>query len=66
MKIAILGTGGVGKAFAARLTGLGHSVMVGTRDRSANQQNRIVFGVCMSQNPGNVGCFAEAAALAKW
>src|SRR5262249_49601164 len=32
MKIAILGTGGVGKAYATRLTELGHEVTVGTRD----------------------------------
>jgi 8-hydroxy-5-deazaflavin:NADPH oxidoreductase len=32
MKIAVLGTGGVGKAFATRLTNLGHEVYIGTRD----------------------------------
>ncbi len=32
MKIAVLGTGMVGRALAARLTGLGHDVMIGTRD----------------------------------
>jgi 8-hydroxy-5-deazaflavin:NADPH oxidoreductase len=32
MKIAILGTGAVGQAFAERLTGLGHEVMMGTRN----------------------------------
>jgi len=37
MKIAILGTGGVGQAFATRLTGLGHEVCLGTRDVSATQ-----------------------------
>ena len=66
MKIAILGTGGVGKAFAARLTGLGHSVMVGTRDRSAtlSKTEKGSFSEFMSQNPSvTLGSFAEAAAF---
>jgi predicted dinucleotide-binding enzyme len=32
MKIAVLGTGMVGRALAGRLAGLGHDVVVGTRD----------------------------------
>ena len=32
MRFSILGTGVVGKTIAARLAGLGHEVMVGTRD----------------------------------
>ena len=32
MRLGILGTGVVGKTIAARLAGLGHEVMVGTRD----------------------------------
>ena len=32
MKIAVLGTGTVGRTIAARLSGLGHEVVVGTRD----------------------------------
>ncbi len=32
MRFGILGTGVVGKTMATRLTGLGHDVMVGTRD----------------------------------
>ena len=35
MKIAVLGTGMVGRALAARLAGLGHEVSVGTRDVDA-------------------------------
>ena len=31
MKIAVLGTGAVGRALAARLAGLGHEVVIGTR-----------------------------------
>ena len=32
MRFGILGTGVVGKTLTARLAGLGHDVMVGTRD----------------------------------
>lgn len=32
MRIAIIGTGTVGRTFAGRLSGLGHDVIVGTRD----------------------------------
>ena len=32
MRFGILGTGVVGKTIAVRLDGLGHDVMVGTRD----------------------------------
>jgi predicted dinucleotide-binding enzyme len=35
VKIAVLGTGMVGRALAARLAGLGHDVTVGTRDPQA-------------------------------
>jgi predicted dinucleotide-binding enzyme len=35
MKIAVLGTGMVGRAVAARLSGLGHDVVIGTRDVAA-------------------------------
>lgn len=35
MKIAVLGTGMVGRAFAGRLAALGHDVVVGTRDVDA-------------------------------
>lgn len=35
MKIAVLGTGMVGRALAARLSGLGHEVTIGTRDPQA-------------------------------
>ena len=34
MKIAVLGTGSVGKAFATKLNYLGHEVSIGTRDVS--------------------------------
>ena len=32
MRLGILGTGAVGKTLAARLSGMGHEVMIGTRD----------------------------------
>jgi predicted dinucleotide-binding enzyme len=35
MKIAVLGTGMVGRALAGRLSGLGHDVTIGTRDPHA-------------------------------
>lgn len=35
MKIAVLGTGMVGRALAARLSGLGHDVTIATRDPAA-------------------------------
>lgn len=35
MKIAVIGTGTVGRTFASRLSGLGHDVVVGTRDVAA-------------------------------
>jgi len=35
MKIAVLGTGTVGRTVAARLFGLGHEVTIGTRDPQA-------------------------------
>lgn len=35
MKIAVLGTGMVGRVLAARLTDLGHDVVIGTRDPEA-------------------------------
>lgn len=66
MKIGILGTGGVGKAFATRLTGLGHDVMVGTRDTVATlgKTDKGSFSEFMAQNPGvKLGTFAEAAAF---
>jgi predicted dinucleotide-binding enzyme len=35
MKIAVLGTGMVGRALSSRLAGLGHDVVIGTRDVAA-------------------------------
>jgi predicted dinucleotide-binding enzyme len=37
MKIAVIGTGMVGRAFASRLAGLGHDVVMGTRNVAETQ-----------------------------
>ena len=37
MKIAVLGTGTVGRTIAARLADLGHEVVIGTRDPEATR-----------------------------
>ncbi|HUO46687.1 MAG TPA: NAD(P)-binding domain-containing protein [Acidimicrobiia bacterium] len=39
MRIGVLGTGMVGRTLAARLAGLGHQVMVGTRDPASTLAN---------------------------
>lgn len=61
MKIAILGTGGVGQAFATRLEGLGHAVCLGTREVAATKTKLADF---FSANPKvELKTFAEAAAF---
>jgi len=66
MKIAILGTGGVGRAFATRLTGLGHQVTIGTRDvaKTLEKEGDNSFKNFLSTNPGvKLDTFAGAAAF---
>jgi len=66
MKIGILGTGGVGKAFATRLTGLGHDVTVGTRNVSTTleKEGDTSFKNFLSKNPKvKLGTFSDAAAF---
>jgi len=66
MKIAVLGTGGVGKAFAARLTELGHEVTVGTRDvaKTLEKEGDAGFKSFMDKNPKvKLASFAGAAAF---
>ena len=71
MKVAIIGTGGVGQALASKLYSLGHQVMIGTRNviEKLESQAKDHFG-----NPPfsewhkvnrqiNLGTFAEAAAF---
>lgn len=69
MKIGVLGTGPVGQTIAAKLSELGHSVFVGTRDPAATlaRTDNDVFGnppfkVWREKHPGIAfGTFAQAA-----
>src|SRR3954463_11031294 len=69
MNIGVLGTGPVGQAVAAKLSELGHTIMVGTRDPVASLARtasgtfgNAPFGVWREQHPGvALGTFAEAA-----
>jgi len=60
MRIAVLGTGGVGQAIAGRLAELGHDVTVGTRDPEATR-NRPEWQDAQVA----VDSFANAAAAAE-
>ncbi|MDP1800732.1 MAG: NAD(P)-binding domain-containing protein [Bacteroidota bacterium] len=69
-KIAILGTGTVGQTFAARLIGLGHEVMIGTRNvqeklsAPGKDGGKNAFATWHEANPkAKLGTFAEAAAF---
>jgi predicted dinucleotide-binding enzyme len=63
MKIAILGTGSVGQAFAERLTGLGHEVMMGTRNVLDKKQDD-KFSDYLVKHPNlKLSTLAEAAAF---
>jgi 8-hydroxy-5-deazaflavin:NADPH oxidoreductase len=70
MRLGILGTGVVGKTIAARLAGLGHEVMVGTRDpeettsrTEPDAYGNPPFGAWLVDHPEvRLGTFAEAAA----
>lgn len=71
MKIAVLGTGTVGRTFAEKLISLNHEVMVGTRnvaDKIASTEQDFYgnppFGEWLQQNEKvKLGTFAEAAAF---
>ncbi|MFC5271182.1 NADPH-dependent F420 reductase [Adhaeribacter terreus] len=71
MKIAVLGTGTVGRTFAERLISLNHEVMIGTRnvaDKLASTETDFYgnppFGEWIKQNEKvKLGTFAEAAAF---
>lgn len=59
MKIGVLGTGQVGQALGSRLVGLGHDVVMGSRD-AANQR---AGEWAVSAGPrARAGTFADAAA----
>jgi 8-hydroxy-5-deazaflavin:NADPH oxidoreductase len=71
MKIAVFGTGIVGQVIANRLAGLGHSVIIGTRDAektlsrtSKDAYGNAPFSSWYEQNKNSIklATFAEAAA----
>jgi hypothetical protein len=71
MKISVFGTGIVGQVIANRLAGLGHSLIIGTRDvektmsrTSKDAYGNAPFSVWYEQNKRSIklGTFAEAAA----
>ncbi len=73
MNIAVLGTGMVGRAHAARLAELGHNVTVGTRDpratlarTDADQMGNPSYAEWAADHPGiQLATFAAAAAGAE-
>ncbi len=69
MRIAVLGTGPVGRAVAARLAQLGHEVTIGTRDPTdtAGRDEYAAWATEAASRGGAVGLstFAEAAAGAE-
>jgi len=70
MKIAVLGTGMVGRTIAGALAGLGHAVVIGTRDPQAtlartepDMMGTAPFAQWHAANAGiEVAAFADAAA----
>ena len=70
MRVGVLGTGMVGRAIAAKLSELGHEVLVGTRDPAAtlareepDGYGNPPFRVWQAEHPGlGLGSFADAAA----
>jgi predicted dinucleotide-binding enzyme len=70
MRLGILGTGAVGKTLAARLDGMGHEVMVGTRDpgetmsrTDPDHYGNPPFSAWQREHPEvQLGTFDEAAA----
>jgi predicted dinucleotide-binding enzyme len=70
MNIGILGTGIVGRSHAAKLSALGHQVMIGTRDVAkklaedeADAMGNPPFSTWQKEHPGvKLVPFAEAAA----
>lgn len=61
MRIAVLGTGSVGQAIAARTAELGHQVTIGTRDVAATRAG--AFAAWSAEHPG-VGLETMAVAAA--
>lgn len=73
MKIAVLGTGAVGRALAGKLAELGHEVTVGTRDvfvtmarTEPDRMGNLPFAMWAAANETvKLGTFADAAASAQ-
>jgi 8-hydroxy-5-deazaflavin:NADPH oxidoreductase len=72
MRLAVLGTGGVGQTLAAKVSSLGHEVMMGTRDvqeslaRTETGWGAIPLSQWQAEHPDvKLGTFAEAAAHAE-
>lgn len=69
MRVAVLGTGWVGQSLGGKIAGLGHEVMVGTRDVTSllarterGPMGDPPFSVWLSDHPdAQVGSFSEAA-----
>jgi predicted dinucleotide-binding enzyme len=65
LKIAVLGTGPVGRAVAGRLADLGHDVTIGTRD-AADTAGREEYAAWAAEHGAvRLAAFAEAAAEAE-
>ena len=60
MKVAVMGTGMVGRAIATKLVSLGHEVMMGSR--SADNENAVEWAQGAARSASN-GTFADAAAF---
>jgi predicted dinucleotide-binding enzyme len=61
MRIAVLGTGAVGKALAGRLAELGHDITVGTRDPAATAAKEEYAAWAAAHPDVGLGTFADAA-----
>jgi predicted dinucleotide-binding enzyme len=59
MKIAVLGTGGVGNTIASRLIELGHTVMMGSRTN--NNEKALAFVAKHDASKASTGTFSDAA-----
>lgn len=64
MNIAVLGTGGVGQAFATKLTELGHQVYLGTRSVADTQAKLADY--LKANSKVIVHTFADASAKSDW
>lgn len=64
MRIAVLGTGAVGRALGGRLSELGHDVTVGTRDPGATAAKEEYAAWAADHPDVGLATFADAAELA--